>query len=103
MKLLLNSALLQGKLKFAYSTDPTVRIADYGGDQYQTHWAIWIPASQSSQADMTNDWYLTKEVLCLDRRDVMVGRATLVWRVQKLSGDLSQIEGVRGLDVSCEV
>ena len=58
MKLLLCSKLEQGELKFAYSTDPACVVEDYGGTQYQTRWAIWVPQSQSSQDEMTGDWYL---------------------------------------------
>ncbi|KAH8084361.1 hypothetical protein BXZ70DRAFT_900425 [Cristinia sonorae] len=64
------------KLVFAPSTDPRVKVADYGASAYDTQWAIFVPNSDGS---VDGKWYVTVRALSLSRAEVMVGRATLVW------------------------
>lgn len=74
------------KFEFAYSTDPQVRIE--GSSVFVTQWAIFVPFVDGSSE---GEWYLTIFPLSLSRAEVLVGRATLVWRVKLLHKDLCAI------------
>lgn len=76
------------RFEFAYSTDPRVRIDDYGSSVFVTQWAIFVPFFDGSSE---GEWYLTIVPLSLSSAEVLVGRATLVWRVKLLNEDLSTI------------
>ena len=86
-------------LTFRHSTDPMVRIRDYGESAYDTQWAICVPVKVGDKEK--EKWYVTARALSVSRAEVMVGRATLVWLVKELNSDLSGvIQGVRPICVN---
>ena len=86
MKLRLRTSL---GLTFRHSTDPMVRISDYGESSYDTQWAIRVPVKVGDKEK--EKWYVTARALSVSRAEVMVGRATLVWLVKELKSDLSDV------------
>ncbi|KAH8099598.1 hypothetical protein BXZ70DRAFT_1027067 [Cristinia sonorae] len=89
MKLHRQSVSLPSRLQFEYSTDPCVRLADYGKSSYETQWAIFVPDEKGSQ---TGKWYVTVRALSLSQAEVMAGRATMVWMVKELNDDLRTVK-----------
>lgn len=81
-------------MTFAFSTDPNVTAEDYKADKYEMQWAIFVPREHYGVTP-DGDWYLTTAALSLNRSEVMVGRATLVWRVIKLNSERTARERVR--------
>ena len=77
------------ELKFAYSTDPRVTIADYGASTDASQWAIFVPFANGSP---DGEWFLTTASLSLSRAGELVSKATLVWRCKLLDETLSTIE-----------
>ncbi|KAH8091842.1 hypothetical protein BXZ70DRAFT_898517 [Cristinia sonorae] len=88
MKLHRQSVSLPSRLQFEFSTDPCVRLADYGKSSYETQWAIFVPDEKGSQ---TGKWYVTVRALSLSQAEVMAGRATVVWLVKELNDDLRTV------------
>ncbi|KAH8091799.1 hypothetical protein BXZ70DRAFT_469438 [Cristinia sonorae] len=84
MKLRLQSVSSPSTLDFKYSTDPSVRLENYGSSSYETQWAIFVPDAKGSK---TGKWYVTVRALSLSEAEVMAGRATLVWMVKELNED----------------
>ena len=79
----------RAELTFVHSTDPMVRILDYGGSAYDTQWAILFSTNEGKEEK--EKWYVTVQALSVRRAEVMVGRATLVWLVKELKDDLSGV------------
>ncbi|KAH8091829.1 hypothetical protein BXZ70DRAFT_471969 [Cristinia sonorae] len=82
MKLHLQSTSTPSNLKFEYSTDPSVRLQDYGKSSYETQWSIFVPDQMGSK---TGKDYVTVRALSLKQAEVMAGRATVVWMVKELN------------------
>ena len=76
------------KLQFCRSTDPCVKIKDYGQSADKVQWAIRVPVTSG---DSAGRWFVTVRALSL-RAAVMMGRATLVWLVQELDADWQPLE-----------
>ncbi|KAH8078726.1 hypothetical protein BXZ70DRAFT_1051161 [Cristinia sonorae] len=95
MKLRLQSVSAP-ELVYKYSTDPSIKLKDYGKTLYDAQWAIFVPAAdaevEASEADPVHGtWYATTRALSLTRAEVMTGRATLVWMVKELQPDLRAV------------
>lgn len=75
-------------LTFSPSTDPRVRIEDFGSSAYDSQWAIFVPSSDGSEH---GEWYLTVEALSLSRGEALEGRASLVWGAKVLKDDFSAL------------
>ncbi|KAH8087128.1 hypothetical protein BXZ70DRAFT_955687 [Cristinia sonorae] len=76
------------KLVFAPSTDPRVKLEDYGSSVHDTQWAIFVPNSHSSDE---GKWYATVRAISLSTAEVMVGRATSVWLVKELTDNKESV------------
>ncbi|THH17651.1 hypothetical protein EUX98_g9086, partial [Antrodiella citrinella] len=70
------------ELIFSRPTDPDVTLDNYGSSAYDTNWAIFVPEADIARVGR---WYLTVKPISVDRSEVMVGRATLIWAVKALN------------------
>ena len=81
-------------LRFCHSTDPKVKIHHYGATPYYTQWAIRV-TNRRDGGDLEDTWYMTTQTLSATAAECMVGRATLVWTVKRLSDDMKTLLPVR--------
>ncbi|KAH9946460.1 hypothetical protein B0H21DRAFT_416163 [Amylocystis lapponica] len=63
--------------RFVHSWDPSVKVADFGVNAYQTYWAFDMP----SRDGKTRERFISVHGLNLVPSEIICGRATLVWEV----------------------
>ncbi|TCD71041.1 hypothetical protein EIP91_000540 [Steccherinum ochraceum] len=68
-----------------------------GIDPYLVRWSIFVPGQEQTEADRKGSWYITTKAISLTKAEVMVGRATMVWRVRELDANLKEIVSERTL------
>ncbi|KAA1477280.1 hypothetical protein DENSPDRAFT_844489 [Dentipellis sp. KUC8613] len=66
--------------KHRLSTDPDLKLADYGPTVLDTQWAVFIPKANGST---DGEWYTTLRLLNTIRFDRVMYGSTLVWAVWK--------------------
>ncbi|KAA1477293.1 hypothetical protein DENSPDRAFT_844508 [Dentipellis sp. KUC8613] len=66
--------------KHRLSTDPDLKLADYGPTVLDTQWAVFVPKTNGST---DGEWYTTLRLLNTIRFDRVMYGSTLVWAVSK--------------------
>ncbi|TFY71304.1 hypothetical protein EVG20_g1698 [Dentipellis fragilis] len=66
--------------KHRLSTDPDLKLADYGSTVLGTQWAVFVPKTDGST---DGEWYTTIRLLNTIRFDRVMLGSTLVWAVSK--------------------